>query len=63
MHGSPFDDQVISLAIANQMRKHSFTQLQEEAANDEWTLAWWERQADEAEATSDEWLVGAHSGR
>lgn len=63
MHGSPFDDQVISLAIANQMRKHSFTVAAEEAQNDEWTLSWWERQADEAEATSDEWVIGAGSTR
>lgn len=25
MHGSPFDDQVISLGIANMMRQHAFT--------------------------------------
>lgn len=63
MHGSPFDDQVISLAIANQMRKHSFSVRAEVAVEQEWTLAWWERQADEYEAKDEEWLVGASSTR
>lgn len=65
MHGSPFDDQVMSLAIANQMREHSFTPQYNEEHSDAFTLNWWVRQADEADAANEagEWLIGAHSSR
>lgn len=64
MHGSPFDDQTISLAIANQMRKHSFTM---EAVTDNGpavgTLDWYVAEADAMDIGAGEWVVGAHSGR
>lgn len=49
MNGSPFDDRVMSLAIANQMRKHAFAFEPVEPDNDYWTLEWWLRQGKEPE--------------
>jgi hypothetical protein len=43
MAGSPFDDQVISLAIANQMRQYSRLNVQKEDVNDYWTFAYFMR--------------------
>jgi hypothetical protein len=64
MHGSPFDDQTISLAIANQMRKHSFTL---EAVTDNGpapgTLDWYIAEADAAEVGAGDWVIGAGSVR
>lgn len=40
MHGSPFDDQVMALAIANQMRKHEFQPFTAESKLRPWSLNW-----------------------
>lgn len=62
MNGSPFDDQVISLAIANQMRKHSWTQAVETEVGPAWgTGDWWAKQIRNDEAPS--WQIGTHSTR
>lgn len=43
MRGSPFDDRVISLAIAQQMRAHALAPEYEPERNDEWTFDWFAR--------------------
>lgn len=63
LHGSPFDDQVISLAIANQMLKHATEPRYEKYRNDYWTMDWWKRQADEEGAPAPALRLGAHSSR
>lgn len=52
-HGSPYDDQVMSLAVAGQMLKHYSTPQIMETVNDEFTFDWWVRQANgEKKATN-----------
>ena len=64
MHGSPFDDQTISLAITNMMRRHAFTAEWEEETTDPWSIKGWEQFAEEHEVDDDdEWLIGAGNGR
>jgi hypothetical protein len=62
MHGSPHDDRVISLAIANQMRKVSFLPQYSDPTNDEWTFNWWARQG-EPIGSSDPYAIGGHNVR
>jgi hypothetical protein len=42
--GSPFDDRVVSLAIANQMRKHAAAPEYRQYYNDYMTMDWWVKQ-------------------
>lgn len=49
MGGSPFDDRVMSVAIAEQMRKHAFAPTHQREESDYGTLAWWERQGRDEE--------------
>lgn len=63
MHGSPFDDRVMSLAIANVMRQHSFTPEYSQREDRKWTLDWW-LALDKAEDERDgQFVVGRHSAR
>ena len=63
MHGSPFDDMVISLAIANQMRKHSFQPEYAAPDDDYMTMGWLVRSLDDEERRSRIGVVGANSRR
>ena len=63
MHGSPFDDMVISLAIANQMRKHAFTPEYSSQKSDYMTMDWLVREMDESDRTSKVGILGANSRR
>lgn len=63
MHGSPFDDMVISLAIANQMRRHSFTPEYSVQKDDYMTMGWLVRELDDEARRSSIGLVGSHSRR
>lgn len=64
MHGSPFDDRVISLAIANQMRKFVYQPEYAPIVQDEWTLQWFENKLDESRnAVNDDWTLGGYSTR
>jgi len=64
MHGSPFDDQTISLAITNMMRKHTFTSEWEEDHTDPWSIEGWEDAFAEANAdAAPRFLIGAGAGR
>jgi hypothetical protein len=47
MAGSPHDDRVISLAIAEQMRQYSFSPEAQAPQSDYWSFDWWSRQIDE----------------
>ena len=62
MSGSPYDDRVMSLALANQMRKYAFVPEYVEQIDDSWTFAWWRRktQADEELPGS---VIGQNAGR
>ena len=44
MSGSPYDDRVMSLALANQMRKFAFVPEYQEEVDDTFTFNWWVRQ-------------------
>ena len=44
MSGSPYDDRVMALALANQMRKYAFIPEYVQKVDDTWTFDWWRRQ-------------------
>jgi len=44
MSGSPYDDRVMALALANQMRKYAFVPEYVQKVDDTWTFDWWRRQ-------------------
>ena len=44
MSGSPYDDRVMALALANQMRKYAFIPEYVQVVDDTWTWDWWRRQ-------------------
>jgi len=44
MSGSPYDDRVMALALANQMRKYAFVPEYVQKIDDTWTFDWWRRQ-------------------
>lgn len=46
MSGSPFDDRVMALALANQMRKYAHAPEFAVEVDDYWTVDWFRRQAD-----------------
>lgn len=56
MSGSPHDDTVMALAIANQMRKFSFMPEYRPEPDSYWTFDWFRRQAEEASKV--EWVIG-----
>ncbi len=59
MSGSPFDDRVMSLAIANHMREFAFMPEYKPKVSDKWTLDWWVRD-DKPEQLM---VIGAHNVR
>ncbi len=61
MAGSPFDDRVIALAIANQMRKHARAAEFKQSTNDYWTVDWFWKQIEKQDST--EFVIGAHNAR
>ena len=44
MSGSPHDDRVMALAMANQMRKYAYVPEYVQNVDDTFTLDWWHRQ-------------------
>lgn len=50
-NGSPFDDRVISLAIAQQMRAHVLAPEYQEKKSHYWTMAWWAEQGRDEEGS------------
>lgn len=63
MHGSPFDDQTISLAIANQMRKHAWTMDDFTERSDYMTFGALMRELQEEDRTGGTFFAGAHNRR
>lgn len=63
MHGSPFDDRVISLAIAEHMRLYAFYEEYHKNSDDFWSLDWWVREIDAAASPQGSWVIGANSTR
>ena len=61
MSGSPHDDRVMSLALANQMRKHAFVPEYVQNVDDTFTLDWWHRQIPRNDSPTD--TIGAHTSR
>ena len=45
MSGSPFDDRVMALALANQMRRYAFSPEYTQPKDDYWTVDWFRRLA------------------
>lgn len=64
-HGSPYDDRVMSLAIAVQMLDFTHVHQEEERRDDKGTLDWWLRQAtvEEARDANSLTTIGMHSVR
>ena len=63
MSGSPFDDRVMALALANQMRRYAHAPEYEEYVDDYWTIDWWKRLAPGESTSKDPMRIGAHSIR
>lgn len=61
MSGSPHDDRVMALAIANQMRKWTFVPEYRETTDDYMSMDWWMRQAKGAEPKVP--VLGGHHTR
>ena len=63
MSGSPFDDRVIALALANQMRKFAYAPEYAEKVDDYWTVDWWKRLALNEDVSDDPFQIGKHTVR
>ena len=63
MSGSPFDDRVIALALANQMRKYAHSPEYIEHVDDYWTVDWWKRLAMRETDSKDPMHIGGHTMR
>lgn len=62
MSGSPYDDRVMALALANQMRKYAFVPEFVEEVDDTFTFNWWLRQIPKYAEFGDN-VIGKHLGR
>lgn len=66
MHGSPYDDQVIALGIANQMRGFAFTSEWQAEHKDPWSLDGWIEEAEFnelADMENNRFVIGAGATR
>ena len=63
MSGSPYDDRVIALALANQMRKYAYAPEFVQKVDDYWTVDWFARLADRSAAVGDDLRIGATTVR
>ena len=61
MSGSPYDDRVMALALANQMRKYAFVPEYVQKVDDTWTFDWWRRQVPSEVPNAD--TIGLHTFR
>lgn len=62
MSGSPHDDRVIALALANQMRKYAYAPEFSPKVDDYWTVDWFRRLSND-DGGDDPMRIGAHSVR
>jgi hypothetical protein len=63
MSGSPYDDRVIALALANQMRKYAFAPEYVQKVDDYWTVDWFARQAQRDSAVGPDLRIGGNTVR
>jgi hypothetical protein len=63
MSGSPHDDRVMALALANEMRQYAFMPEFVQKVDDYWTIDWWARLAGKADDDISPLLIGAHNMR
>lgn len=63
MGGSPHDDRVMALAIANQMIGFAFAPEYKEERNDYWTMSWWANLEPNGEKRETGWKIGQYSTR
>jgi hypothetical protein len=63
MGGSPHDDRVMSLAVANQMLNYAWAPEYKEKHDDYWTIDWFSGLQHDAEPRSDGWVIGAGNTR
>ena len=63
MSGSPYDDRVIALALANQMRKYAYAPEFVQKVDDYWTVAWFKRLALREPDDRDPFLLGGRGIR
>ena len=63
MNGSPYDDRVIALALANQMRKYAYAPEYAQKVDDYWTLDWFARLSDKSSAVGNDLRIGGSSTR
>ena len=63
MSGSPHDDRVMALALANEMRQYAFMPEFVQKVDDYWTVDWWARLAGKADDDISPLLIGAHNMR
>tara|TARA_R100001082_G_scaffold110591_1_gene90944 strand:- start:3137 stop:3805 length:669 start_codon:yes stop_codon:yes gene_type:complete len=61
MNGSPYDDRVMALALANQMRKYAYVPEFVQNMDDTGTFDWWMRQIPKSSPQSD--VIGQHLSR
>ena len=62
MSGSPYDDRVMSLALANQMRKYAYEPEYAPKVDDYWTVDWFARLGTET-STDSPMQIGIHNVR
>lgn len=63
-HGSPFDDRVISLALANYMRRFAHQVEYQSSRDTAGTFEFWlERFEEQGRRSGSEWVIGGRSGR
>jgi hypothetical protein len=63
MGGSPHDDRVMSLAIANQMLGYAFAPEYKEKVSNYMTMDWWASLTPDEDTQDSGWLIGASSVR
>ena len=63
MSGSPHDDRVMALALANEMRQYAFMPEFVQKVDDYWTVDWWARLAGKADDDVSPLLIGANNMR
>ena len=63
MSGSPYDDRVMALALANQMRKYAYAPEFVQKVDDYWTVDWFKRLALREPDDRDPFLLGGRGIR
>ena len=63
MSGSPHDDRVMALALANEMRQYAFMPEFAQKVDDYWTIDWFARLAGKTDDTVNPFVIGANNVR